>query len=105
MVLTHKTARKKTLLRKITEWNPMGNRARGRPKSSWRDQVEEDIKKVKIENWRKQITDRNKWRKLVEKSKTYKQFWRKWTQEKCGHHEKWINRVPVGTATISNEIL
>lgn len=48
----------------------MGNRARERPKSMWRDQVEGNIKRMKIESWRKQISDRNKWRKLAEKAKT-----------------------------------
>jgi hypothetical protein len=34
--------------RKITEWTPYKARPAGRPRLRWMDQVEEDLKRVKI---------------------------------------------------------
>lgn len=59
-------------LRMITESTPMQNRARRRPKIRWREQVEDNIKTIKIEERKKQIADRKKWRKIADKAKTHK---------------------------------
>jgi hypothetical protein len=34
--------------RKITEWTPYNTRPVGRPRLRWMDQVEEDLKRMKI---------------------------------------------------------
>jgi hypothetical protein len=34
------------------------------------DQVEEDLRKMKIVNWRKKIEDRQVWNRIVEQTKT-----------------------------------
>jgi hypothetical protein len=38
--------------RKITEWTPYKTRPAGRPRFRWMDQVEEDLKRMKIIGWR-----------------------------------------------------
>jgi hypothetical protein len=38
--------------RKITEWTPYLTRPVGRPRLRWMDQVEEDLKRMKIIGWR-----------------------------------------------------
>jgi hypothetical protein len=39
-------------VKKLTEWEPCSSRAVGRPRLRWLDQVEEDLKKMKVRNWR-----------------------------------------------------
>jgi len=36
------------LVKKITDWNPTGLRAKARPKNRWRDEVIKDLKKLKL---------------------------------------------------------
>ena len=42
----------------------------GRPKNRWEDDVKNDLKTMRINNWRDCIRNRRKWKKLVEKAKT-----------------------------------
>ena len=46
------------IVKKVTEWEPRSSRPIGRPKLRWLDQVEEDLKKTKVRNWRKKCKDR-----------------------------------------------
>ena len=39
-------------VQKLTEWEPCSSRPVGRPRLRWLDQVEEDLKKMKVRNWR-----------------------------------------------------
>jgi hypothetical protein len=55
--------------RKITEWNPIGKRSKGRPKNRWKDDVLNDLKKLKVKNWICLVKDRKAWCELVQKTK------------------------------------
>jgi hypothetical protein len=57
--------------RRITEWKPYKTRTAGRPRLRWMDQVEEDLRKMKIVNWRKKIENRQVWNRIVEQTKTH----------------------------------
>jgi len=46
----------------------MGTRPVGRPRQCWQEDVMEDLKKLKVKNWK----DRRTWRDLAEKMKTHK---------------------------------
>jgi hypothetical protein len=50
----------------------MGTRLVGRPRQRWQEDVMEDLKKLKVKNWREAANDRRTWRDLVEKAKTHK---------------------------------
>ena len=39
-------------VKKLTEWEPCSSRPVGRPRLRWFEQVEEDLKKMKVRNWR-----------------------------------------------------
>jgi hypothetical protein len=57
--------------RKITEWTPYKTRPVGRPRLRWMNQVEEDLKRMKIIGWRMKVGDRQEWSRIVEQTKTY----------------------------------
>ena len=43
------------VVKKVTEWKLDIRRARGRPKLPWEEQVLEDVKWLRIHNWREKI--------------------------------------------------
>jgi hypothetical protein len=58
--------------RKLLDWKPMGTRPVGRPRQRWQGDVMEDLKKLKLKNWKETAKDRRIWRDLAEKAKTHK---------------------------------
>ena len=59
------------IVKKVTEWEPRSSRPVRRPRLRWLDQVEEDLKKMKVRNWREKCTDRRLWNELVKQAKTH----------------------------------
>ena len=57
---------------KLLDWRPMGNRPVGRPRQRWKEDVMEDIKKLKVKNWKETAKGRGTWRDLFEKAKIHK---------------------------------
>ena len=56
--------------RKTTEWRPWyGKRARGRPKTRWRDEIDKELGKV---SWRRMAEDRSWWQ---QRGKAFAQQW------------------------------
>jgi hypothetical protein len=39
------------------KWNTIDRRSRGRPKTRWKDDVDADLRAMKITNWEKIIVD------------------------------------------------
>jgi hypothetical protein len=50
---------------KITDWNPIGVRTKGRPKNRWRDEVIHDLKKLRLRNWSQLVKDSKAWNDMV----------------------------------------
>jgi hypothetical protein len=47
---------------------------RARPRQRWQENVMEDVKKLKIKNWKETAKDRRTWRDLAEKAETHKRL-------------------------------
>jgi hypothetical protein len=58
-------------VKKLTEWEPCSSRPVGKPRLSWMDQVEEDLKKMKVRNWKEKCKDRRLWNEIVKHTKTH----------------------------------
>jgi hypothetical protein len=56
----------------LLDWKTMGTRPVGRPSQRWQEDVMEDLKNLKIKNWKETVNDRETWRDLAEKAKTNK---------------------------------
>jgi hypothetical protein len=59
-------------MRKITKWNPIGMRSKGRPKNRQKDEVLNDLKKLKAKNWTHVVRDREACHGLVQKTEAHK---------------------------------
>jgi hypothetical protein len=58
------------LVKGIYTWKPLGTRTAGKPNSRWEDDVMKDLKLMKIKKRKK---NRDQWRRIVEKVKTFKE--------------------------------
>jgi hypothetical protein len=59
------------IVKKVTEWEPRSSRPIRRPRLRWHDQVEEDLKKMKVRNWRQKYKDRRLWNEIIKEAKTH----------------------------------
>jgi hypothetical protein len=57
-------------VKKIKRWKPMSRRPIGRPKTGWEVDVLEDIKSMKICDWKHVALNRDRWKKGVEQART-----------------------------------
>lgn len=53
----------------MLEWMPGGKRRRGRPRSTWLQEVIKDINRAGVRQWKEKTRDRKIWKKIVEKIK------------------------------------
>jgi hypothetical protein len=60
------------IAKRILEWKPMGNRPLGRPRLRWLDDVCDDLKVLKVRNWKELAMDKKAWNDLSKKDKTHK---------------------------------
>jgi hypothetical protein len=61
---------KERVVKQVSNWKPIASRPIGRPKNRWDDNVRNDIKIMKVNNWKQCAKDRNKWKSVVERAKT-----------------------------------
>jgi hypothetical protein len=46
-------------------------RRKGRPRMRWLEEVESDLKRMKVKGWREKMRDRERWRLPVEEAKAH----------------------------------
>jgi hypothetical protein len=59
------------MVKKAYGWKRILTRTLGRPKTRWENDVRNDLKTMRIHNWRDCIQDRCNWKGVVEKAKTF----------------------------------
>lgn len=59
--------RKENPAKVMIKWIPPGRKAKGRIKERWNEQVEEDLRKMGIQDWATKIMKRKKWRNILKK--------------------------------------
>ncbi|CAH2245455.1 jg8711 [Pararge aegeria aegeria] len=57
----------KRLMEGTLEWR----RGQGRPRGRWSDGVERDMRILGIRNWREAVSDRLKWRNMLNQAKAH----------------------------------
>jgi hypothetical protein len=57
------------MVKKLTNWKPLGKRPAGRPKNKWIVGIFKNMEVLKVKNWKELTGNRNEWNKLVEKAK------------------------------------
>ena len=55
----------------IYKWKPILTRPIGRPENRWEDDIRNDTKEMKMNNWTSHIQDSNNWILYVERGKTF----------------------------------
>jgi hypothetical protein len=60
----------KRTVKKLSEWDPRLSRPAGKPRLRWLNQVEEDLKKMKVRSCREKCKDRRLWNEIVKQAKT-----------------------------------
>jgi hypothetical protein len=58
-------------LTKIFNTKPDGVRGVGRPKLRWKDGVDQDVRTLEVENWRKVALARAEWAKPLKKARAH----------------------------------
>lgn len=61
-----------SLTSRVFHFKPIGTRTRGRPRLRWVDCVDEDLKIIKVVNWRTVSGKRSEWRKVLKKALAHK---------------------------------
>jgi hypothetical protein len=59
----------KRMVKRLYKWKPMLTRPLGGPKNRWKDDVINDMKKLKIKNWTSCIQDCNKRKYMLRRPK------------------------------------
>jgi hypothetical protein len=53
------------IVEKIFESKPEGSRRRGIPRIRWLENVEKDLREMKIKRWRQKVVDREEWASTI----------------------------------------
>jgi hypothetical protein len=48
-----------------------GSRSRGIPRKGWKEDVERDLQMLGVSRWSKIVTDRKKWKEIVQQTKAH----------------------------------
>jgi hypothetical protein len=58
-------------VKKLTEWKTRLSRPVRKPRLRWLDQVEDDLKKMKVRNWGEKCKERRLWNEIIKQAKTH----------------------------------
>jgi hypothetical protein len=70
--LTSSLNNKQRIKHYVNTHNSIDSKKRkGRPRMKWLDDVESDVKKMKVKGWKKKMRNRGQWRLVVEEAKAH----------------------------------
>ena len=55
--------------KKVWKGKQEGQRKTGRPRKRWMDDVEEDLKRLKVKNWKRKARNREEWAKISKEAR------------------------------------
>lgn len=61
------------MIQNLYEWQPVSTTLAGRPIIRWENDIKEDLRVMKINNWTECIQGHVKWKEVDEEDKTFKQ--------------------------------
>jgi hypothetical protein len=61
------------VVKSIYKWKPYATRPKGRPRLRWEDEVRNDLRKIRVKNWKQRVQNRKKWKEIIEQAKTHKE--------------------------------
>ncbi|PSN56216.1 hypothetical protein C0J52_01430 [Blattella germanica] len=73
MVWSHSTNARDRITKGMYKWKPIAARSSGRPKNRWEDDIMNNIKRLKINNWISEVQNRTQSKSFVEKAKAFTQ--------------------------------
>ena len=56
-------------INKISEGKLEGRRGKGRPRLRWKNDVEDDLRKLGVKRWRAKALDREEWASIIREAK------------------------------------
>jgi hypothetical protein len=57
--------------KKIVTQELEGTRRRGKPRKGWKEEVERDLQALGVRRWKTMVTDRKKWKDIVQQAKAH----------------------------------
>jgi hypothetical protein len=57
------------LIKRVLDGKPGGRRTIGRPRLRWLEDVEKDLKQLKVRGWRRKAVDRQEWVNILKEAK------------------------------------
>jgi hypothetical protein len=81
-----------------------GDRKRGRPKKRWINDVEQDLRKSGIRNWRSRAGDRQQWRAVVREAKVHPGLL-SWRSSPLTHLAEGLCLNALLTLTVENSVI
>jgi hypothetical protein len=58
----------------IYKWKPYATRPKERPRLRWEDDVRNDLRKMRVKNWKQRVQKRMQWKEIIEQAKTHKEL-------------------------------
>jgi hypothetical protein len=58
----------------IYKCKPYATRPKGRRRLRWEDDARNDLRKVRVKNWKQRVQERKQWKEITEQAKTHKEL-------------------------------
>jgi hypothetical protein len=58
----------------IYRWKLYATRPKGRRRLRWEDDARNDLRKMRVKNWKQRVQERKQWKEIIEQAKTHKEL-------------------------------